>query len=122
MSLILLLTDRAAELGGYMISIVSITVVFVSMAILIFIFKSIPHLLHLNIRKKLKRERVVLTDETPTISLDVNVHAAIAMGLHLYFEELHDEESNVITIHNAPKQYSPWSSKIYGVINQPVKK
>ena len=23
---------------------------------------------------------------------------------------------------NAPKQYSPWSSKIYGVQNQPLKK
>ncbi len=122
MNLMLLLVDRAAELGGYMISIVSIVVVFVSMAILILIFKSIPHLLHLNVRKKLKKERAVPTDETPAISLDVYVHAAIAMGLHLYFEELHDEESNVITIHNAPKQYSPWSSKIYGVMNQPVKK
>jgi hypothetical protein len=122
MSLILLLTDRAADLGGYMISIVSIVVVFVSMAILIFIFQSIPRLLHLNIRKRLKKAGIVAADEKPKVALDVNVHAAIAMGLHLYFEEQHDEESRVITIHNAPKQYSPWSSKIYGVLNQPVKK
>lgn len=43
--------------------------------------------------------------------------AAIAMALHLYYGEVHDNESNVITIKRIERRYSPWSSKIYGVIN-----
>lgn len=44
--------------------------------------------------------------------------AAIAMALHMYYEEAHDTESNVITIKRIERRYSPWSSKIYGIINQ----
>ena len=42
---------------------------------------------------------------------------AIAMALHLFYDEVHDNESNVITIKRIERRYSPWSSKIYGVIN-----
>ena len=42
---------------------------------------------------------------------------AIAMALHLYFDEVHDDESNVITIKRIERRYSPWSSKIYGINN-----
>jgi hypothetical protein len=43
------------------------------------------------------------------------INAAISMALYLYFEELHDEESDVVTIKKVSKRYSPWSSKIYGL-------
>lgn len=119
-SLITLSADLIREAGGYTISIVSIIVVFISLAVLVVIFMSIPKILEMNIKNKLKKAGK--TEETPVINVEGEVNAAIAMGLHLYFDELHDEESNIITIHNAPKQYSPWSSKIYGVQNQPVKK
>jgi hypothetical protein len=42
---------------------------------------------------------------------------AIAMALHLYYGEVHDDESNVITIKRIERRYSPWSSKIYGTNN-----
>jgi len=42
---------------------------------------------------------------------------AIAMALHLYYDEVHDDESNVITIKRIERRYSPWSSKIYGTNN-----
>lgn len=119
-NLITLSTDVVKEAGGYTISIVSIIVVFVSLGLLVFIFMSIPKLLAVNIKKKLKKSGT--PEEKPGIIVEGDVNAAIALGLHLYFNELHDEESNIITIHNAPKQYSPWNSKIYGVQNQPVRK
>jgi glutaconyl-CoA/methylmalonyl-CoA decarboxylase subunit delta len=46
-----------------------------------------------------------------------DVNAAIAMALYLHFNEMHDEESNVITIQRISKTYSPWSSKIYNMRN-----
>ncbi len=42
---------------------------------------------------------------------------AISMALHLFYDEVHDTESNVITIKRIERRYSPWSSKIYGVTN-----
>lgn len=119
-SLIMLATDLAAEAGGYTISIVSIMVVFIALSILVLIFMGIPKLLELNIKNKLKKSGK--SEEVKAINLDADVNVAIAMGLHMYLNELHDEESNIITIRNAKKQYSPWNSKIYGVQNQPLKK
>lgn len=42
---------------------------------------------------------------------------AISMALHLFYDEVHDNESNVITIKRIERRYSPWSSKIYGINN-----
>ena len=42
---------------------------------------------------------------------------AIAMALHLFYDEVHDDESNIITIKRIERRYSPWSSKIYGINN-----
>ena len=120
-SLIMLAGDLAAEAGGYTISVVSIIVVFVALGILVCIFMSIPKILAWNVRTKLKKSGAPAS-ETDNINVEGDVNAAIAMALHLYFNELHDEESNIITIKNATKQYSPWSSKIYSVQNQPVRK
>ena len=38
---------------------------------------------------------------------------AIAMALHLYYADIHGEESDVITIKNIDHRYSPWNSKIH---------
>ena len=50
--------------------------------------------------------------EVPTADI-----VAISMALHLFYEEVHDDESNVITIKRIERRYSPWSSKIYGINN-----
>lgn len=43
--------------------------------------------------------------------------AAIAMALYLYFNEIHDEESDIITVKRVSRTYSPWSSKLYSMRN-----
>ncbi len=62
--------------------------------------------------KKTKSASIGKDGEIP--SADV---VAIAMALHLFYDEVHDDESNVITIKRIERRYSPWSSKIYGVNN-----
>ena len=47
--------------------------------------------------------------------------AAIAIALRRYEEDLHDIESHVLTINRVARAYSPWSSKIYGLNNQPLR-
>ncbi len=48
--------------------------------------------------------------------------AAIATALKLYKREIHDRESEVITILNIKRAYSPWNSKIHGLTQLPDKR
>lgn len=41
--------------------------------------------------------------------------AAISAAIHLYNDELHDEENTVLTIVKVEKRYSPWSSKVHNM-------
>ena len=123
-SLIMLAGDPAAQVGGYTISGVGYIIVFGALIILVVIFIFIPKVIQHFISLELKKNNLTAKKESiqPAEAVkDANINVAIAMGLHMYFNELHDSESNVITIRNAQKQYSPWSSKIYGVMNQPTK-
>jgi glutaconyl-CoA/methylmalonyl-CoA decarboxylase subunit delta len=45
--------------------------------------------------------------------------AAIALAIHLFTSELHDQESLTITLQKVSRIYSPWSSKIYTLRQTP---
>ncbi|MFI3294728.1 MAG: OadG family transporter subunit [Rikenellaceae bacterium] len=45
--------------------------------------------------------------------------AAISLALILYFQELHDKESEIVTINRVARAYSPWSSKIHTLTQNP---
>ena len=45
--------------------------------------------------------------------------AAIALAIHMYKIELHDMESLTITLKKVSRIYSPWSSKIYTIRQNP---
>jgi hypothetical protein len=92
---------------GYMI-------VFVALITLYFVFQYIPVILKIMNKRKLKKKGMqeqVIEDLTIT----GEVSAAISTALHLYFNELHDDEKTVLTIKKISRRYSPWSSKIYNV-------
>ncbi|MEG2340590.1 MAG: OadG family protein [Odoribacter sp.] len=120
-SLIMLAGDPAAQVGGYTIAGTGYFVVFLALIVLVAIFIMIPKIIRYFIVRK---QKALETGKAPSHEgavNDANINVAIAMGLYQYFNEQHDRESNIITIHNAQKQYSPWSSKIYGVQNQPIR-
>lgn len=50
---------------------------------------------------------------------DAEVYAAIAAAIHMYMDELHDEESNIITIE---EKCTPWNSKAYNMNQTNLKK
>ncbi len=105
----------AAAGSGVTVAVVGWLIVFAALVLLVVVFTQIPKLIYYNSRKKLKQEtkQAIVTDDDLHIAGDVS--AAISMALHLFFNEMHDEESNVITIKRVRKTYSPWSSKIYGL-------
>ena len=43
------------------------------------------------------------------------VFAAIAAAIHLYNEELHDDEDGVITIQKVEREWTPWNAKYYNM-------
>ncbi|MFR9650889.1 MAG: OadG family protein [Rikenellaceae bacterium] len=59
--------------------------------------------------------------ETVVASTDENAEiiAAISLALKLHEEDLHDRESEVITLNAVARAYSPWSSKIHGLTQMP---
>ncbi|MGE5393088.1 MAG: hypothetical protein ACM3P1_00015 [Candidatus Saccharibacteria bacterium] len=61
------------------------------------------------------------TGQTVAAHRDVNEEtaAAIALAIHMYKNEMHDQESFTITLKKVSKIYSPWSSKIYTLRQNP---
>jgi sodium pump decarboxylase gamma subunit len=113
----MILQLSSSMLEGYTVAIVGYLIVFVALVFLIVVFTALPRLLSIKIKRRLKKEGKAT--EVTQINVEGNVNAAIAMAIHMYVNELHDEESGIITIKKVTKRYSPWSSKIYGVMNQP---
>jgi len=59
--------------------------------------------------------------QNPNISAEIHEEtaAAIALAIHMYKTEMHDQESFTITLKKVSKIYSPWSSKIYTLRQNP---
>ena len=43
------------------------------------------------------------------------VYAAIATAIHLFNNELHDEEETVLTIQKVEREWTPWNAKYYNM-------
>ena len=71
-------------------------------------------------RSQSKNQEELLAKKT-VHKADVNEEtaAAIALSMHMYKNEMHDQESFTITLKKVSKIYSPWSSKIYTLRQNP---
>ncbi|MDX1602924.1 MAG: OadG family transporter subunit [Salinimicrobium sediminis] len=106
----------------WIITGVGYTVVFLALLLLMFLFNKMPLILDVVTGKKVKvliKKMKADNGNEEDQYLSGEISAAIGMALTLYFKEQHDEESGVITIKRVARTYSPWSSKIYGVNNNP---
>jgi glutaconyl-CoA/methylmalonyl-CoA decarboxylase subunit delta len=93
------------------IAVVGYVIVFGALLLLFWIFNSLPKLINLNLKRRFKQAGKDKNEEI--MHIEGNTTAAISMALYLHLNELHDQESDVITIKRVSKQYTPWSSKIY---------
>ena len=113
------------QLENYPPASVAITgylVVFMSLVLLYFVFSSLPKILKLNFRKADKEELKAAKETRYETDITGEMNAAIGTALHMYFNEMHDEEDLTLTIERVSKRYSPRSSKIYGVTQHLNKK
>ena len=63
-----------------------------------------------------------VTSQSPTQAgeaIDAEVAAAISVAIHMYMREALEYENAIVTIQKIMKPYSPWSSKIYGLRQEP---
>lgn len=114
MRTIFLMTDTISE--GYVIFITGVSIVFGGLVLLTLFFKhGMPIMLYIyKIITKGKDKKV--SEISPKINDEFTgeIAAAISAAIHMYLNDQHDNENAILTIKQARKLYSPWSSKIYG--------
>ncbi|MBQ6071907.1 MAG: OadG family protein [Bacteroidales bacterium] len=115
---------------GIGLAIISMSVVFTALILIFAMLKLFGWS-----TKKLAQKNAKKT-ETPTVANVADVKenkeddeqltgeeaAAIATALHLHFNSMHDEESEVITINMPSKHYSPWAQKELTMKRTPLKR
>ncbi|MDR0765857.1 MAG: OadG family protein [Odoribacteraceae bacterium] len=100
-----------ADPMGVGMAAVAMSVVFLGLLLLYLVFKNIGKTLS---RERAREKKATAGDGLPGNTEDL-ARVAIAAAIHLYNEELHDEENTVLTINRVSRAYSPWSSKLHGL-------
>ena len=108
---------EAVDTISWIIVVVGIGIVFLSLTVIYLFFRyGLTFILGFRLRHLARKKGLDPKEvEVSQTSLSAEMNAAIAMALYSYYNELHDEESGVITIRRVSKTYSPWSSKIYNM-------
>jgi Na+-transporting methylmalonyl-CoA/oxaloacetate decarboxylase gamma subunit len=101
------------------ITAVGYIVVFIALTALVIVIGRIATIQNFFVRIKLRKKKKTTepVEDLPVVSISADENAAICTALYLYFTEMHDEEKYVMTVKKVSRTYSPWSSKIYGVMN-----
>ena len=99
------------------IAITGYCIVLLALAFMAYFFTRLHALQDVLSKRRLALQKTAGKEENPKIVMTGEENAAIAAALYLFFSELHDEEKYVMTIRKVAKTYSPWNSKIYGILN-----
>ncbi len=108
--------------SGMTISAMAVT--FLGLLLLYLIFKQVGKLsIAASKRNARKAKSGITTNERDELLGEEagEVFAAIATALYEVTEDVHDLENTVLTIHKVTRNYSPWSSKLYGLRETPRK-
>ncbi|HKK69010.1 MAG TPA: OadG family protein [Bacteroidales bacterium] len=113
------------DVQAWTIFIAGWVIVFLALIILSTIFRAMPSVMNIGKKtreRKIRKEeakRRLEAGEEPAKDGEVTgeLTAAIGYALHLYFNELHDDEDRILTVVHKSRKYSPWNSKIYNVMD-----
>ena len=121
--------DKFANVGwGEMLlmALIGFVLVFAVLVILIYIMRGMGMVFTRQKKAAKVAEKgstaVAATEEEHEAISDQEIAAAIITALKLYKSNLHDQESEMLTIHRITRAYSPWSSKIHGLTQLPERK
>ncbi|MDD4920170.1 MAG: OadG family transporter subunit [Bacteroidales bacterium] len=102
---------KEADPYGWIMAVLAMSVVFLALLILSFVFKGTGKIA-INLTQK-KADAYHKTKKISLADISGETFAAISMALHLYANEteVHDIETTILTIGQVRKNYSPWSAK-----------
>lgn len=120
---------RRADPDGVSLTVTAVAVVFAALILLYIAFSLVAKVM-LKIAKRNKEKASGTTAAAAVATVKIKGDgaivgaeiAAIGIALKLYQDELHDIETNILTINRVTKAYSPWSSKLYGLTQTPQRK
>ena len=114
-------TDQINQSSGIGVYLTAVIIAFLTLFLFYIILKVI-NIYTIGKQKKNTENTAALEGKTAVHEeISGEVCAAISTALYLYETEQHDYESAILTFNRAAKNYSPWSSKIYGLRQTPRK-
>ena len=114
--------------NALIITFMGIGIVFIVLVFLIFIISLFGKVMapKVSVKKATNKEQSGanqnVIEETIVEHIPALDSAAIATALHLYYDDVHDEESHIITIKSVERRYSPCNSKIDGLNNNLIRR
>ncbi len=107
---------KNADPVGIGLTAVAVAVVFLALVCIALILQGSGKLMSgMDEKKKGKKEDKKPIGAIASASQYDEVMAAIAAAIHLYNDELHDEEDAVITIQKVEREWTPWNAKYYNM-------
>lgn len=107
---------KNADPVGIGLTAVAVAVVFLALVCIALILQGSGKLMSgMDEKKKGKKEDKKPIGAIASASQDDEIMAAIAAAIHLYNDELHDEEDAVITIQKVEREWTPWNAKYYNM-------
>ena len=99
----------------FAVIVIGFGLVFVVLVLLVGVIKIFGFIVNKKDKNETTNNEVKSNTAVKEATISEVENAAIAMALSLYYSDVHDEESYVITIDNSRK--TSWNSKIYGLNN-----
>ncbi|MBR1798476.1 MAG: OadG family protein [Bacteroidales bacterium] len=104
---------------GIGLTAVAVAVVFLALVVITLILQGSSKLIS-GVEGRKSAKKTSDTSERKGASVEnVNnqddVIAAIAAAVHLYTDELHDDEADILTIERAERTWTPWNAKFYNM-------
>lgn len=114
---------------GLGITLIAMVVVMAALALISLIFKALEPTIRLSqqAHSYVTSGRKGASTSAGEVAITPAMHqgavvAAIGLALHEHFEAQRDHEIIALTISEVSRRYSPWSSKIYGVMNNQIQR
>ena len=105
--------------NGIYVAIISVGTVLFALVVLFALISWFARIMKRAAQKKAALSKGMPVTEVCDSVENGEVIAAIALAIKLHKAEMHDRESDVITINKVARVYSPWSSKIHGLTQMP---